>query len=138
MWWTTPDGIDVPSSGRRVQRAVYHGDYHSRFGHRQAGLPAARRRCRWQGSIAAGAATVGSTGFFKALSPCLVGIEACGTAHYWAREVRELGHEVRLMPPSYVVPYVKRGETDAADKEICNCDRAMAVIRCLAQNMWDE
>jgi hypothetical protein len=53
--------------------------------------------------------------FFKALSPCLVGIEACGTAHYWAREIRELGHEVRLMPPSYVAPYVKRGKTDAAD-----------------------
>ena len=51
--------------------------------------------------------------FFKALSPCLVGIEACGTAHYWAREIRELGHEVRLMPPSYVAPYVKRGKTDA-------------------------
>ena len=53
--------------------------------------------------------------FFKALSPCLVGIEACSTAHYWAREIRELGHEVRLMPPSYVAPYVKRGKTDAAD-----------------------
>jgi transposase len=37
--------------------------------------------------------------FFKALPPCLVGIEACGTAHYWAREIREVGHEVRLMPP---------------------------------------
>ena len=53
--------------------------------------------------------------FFKALPPCLVGIEACGTAHYWAREIRELGHEVRLMAPSYVAPYVKRGKTDAAD-----------------------
>jgi transposase len=53
--------------------------------------------------------------FFKARPACLVGIEACGTAHYWAREIRELGHEVRLMPPSYVVPYVKRGKTDAAD-----------------------
>ena len=53
--------------------------------------------------------------FFKALPPCLVGIEACGTAHYWAREIRELGHEVRLMPPSYVAAYVKRGKTDAAD-----------------------
>jgi hypothetical protein len=42
-------------------------------------------------------------------------IEACSTAHYWAREIRELGHEVRLMPPSYVAPYVKRGKTDAAD-----------------------
>jgi len=53
--------------------------------------------------------------FFKALPPCLVGIEACGTGHHWAREIRELGHEVRLMPPSYVAPYVKRGKTDAAD-----------------------
>jgi transposase len=50
----------------------------------------------------------------------LVGIEACSTAHYWAREIRALGHEVRLMPASYVRPYVKRGKTDAADAEaIC-------------------
>lgn len=59
-------------------------------------------------------------GFFKSLPPCLVGIEACGTAHHWAREIRALGHEVRLMPASYVKPYVKRGKTDAADAEaIC-------------------
>jgi transposase len=58
--------------------------------------------------------------FFKGLPPCLVGIEACGTAHHWAREIRALGHEVRLMPASYVKPYVKRGKTDAADAEaIC-------------------
>ena len=58
--------------------------------------------------------------FFKGLSPCLVGIEACGTAHHWAREIQALGHEVRLMPASYVKPYVKRGKTDAADAEaIC-------------------
>ena len=58
--------------------------------------------------------------FFKSLQPCLVGIEACGTAHHWAREIRALGHEVRLMPASYVKPYVKRGKTDAADAEaIC-------------------
>lgn len=58
--------------------------------------------------------------FFKGLQPCLVGIEACGTAHHWAREIRALGHEVRLMPASYVKPYVKRGKTDAADAEaIC-------------------
>ncbi len=58
--------------------------------------------------------------FFKGLGPCLVGIEACGTAHHWAREIRALGHEVRLMPASYVKPYVKRGKTDAADAEaIC-------------------
>ena len=55
--------------------------------------------------------------FFSKLPPCLVGIEACGTSHYWARELIKLGHEVRLMPPAYVKPYVKRGKTDAADAE---------------------
>ena len=58
--------------------------------------------------------------FFERLAPCLVGIEACGTSHYWAREITKLGHEVRLMPPAYVKPYVKRGKTDASDAEaIC-------------------
>jgi len=58
--------------------------------------------------------------FFERLDPCLVGIEACGTSHYWAREIGKLGHEVRLMPPAYVKPYVKRGKTDASDAEaIC-------------------
>lgn len=57
---------------------------------------------------------------FAKLPPCLVGIEACGTSHHWARELIRLGHEVRLMPPAYVKPYVKRGKTDAADAEaIC-------------------
>src|SRR6266496_1908059 len=55
--------------------------------------------------------------FFAALPPCLVGMEACGTAHHWARELSRLGHTVRLMPPAYVKPYVKRGKTDAADAE---------------------
>ena len=58
--------------------------------------------------------------FFSKLSPCLVGIEACGTSHHWARELIKLGHDVRQMPPAYVKPYVKRGKTDAADAEaIC-------------------
>lgn len=58
--------------------------------------------------------------FFERLDPCLVGIEACGTSHYWAREITKLGHEVRLMPPAYVKPYVKRGKSDASDAEaIC-------------------
>ena len=55
--------------------------------------------------------------FFGRLSPCLVGMEACGTAHHWARELIKLGHTVRLMPPAYVKPYVKRGKTDVADAE---------------------
>ncbi len=55
--------------------------------------------------------------FFGKLEPCLIGIEACGTSHFWARELQALGHEVKLMPPAYVKPYVKRGKTDAGDAE---------------------
>jgi transposase len=55
--------------------------------------------------------------FFRSLPPCLVGIEACATAHYWARELIRLGHEVKLMPPAYVKAYVKRNKNDAADAE---------------------
>ena len=55
--------------------------------------------------------------FFAELPPCLVGMEACASAHHWARELVALGHTVRLMPAAYVKPYVKRGKTDAADAE---------------------
>ena len=58
--------------------------------------------------------------FLRDLPPCLVGIEACATAHFWGREIGALGHEVRLIPPTYVKPYVKRHKNDAADAEaIC-------------------
>ena len=58
--------------------------------------------------------------FFSKLPPCLIGMEACGTAHYWARTLAAMGHEVRLIPPSYVKAYVKRGKSDALDAEaIC-------------------
>src|SRR5262247_4645713 len=58
--------------------------------------------------------------FFQKLSPCLVGIEACASSHHWSRELQALGHTVRLMPPAYVKPYVKRHKNDAADAEaIC-------------------
>jgi transposase len=53
--------------------------------------------------------------FFGALPATVIGLEACGGAHYWARVLQELGHEVRLLPPQYVKPYVKRGKNDAAD-----------------------
>ncbi len=57
---------------------------------------------------------------FAELPPCLVAMEACATAHHWARELMALGHEVRLLPPAYVKPYVKRGKSDAVDAEaIC-------------------
>jgi transposase len=58
--------------------------------------------------------------FFQKLSPCLVGIEACASSHHWSRELKALGHTVRLMPPAYVKPYVKRQKNDMADAEaIC-------------------
>ena len=91
------------------------------------GLDIAKRVFQVHGIDAAGAVVVRRQlrraqllRFFEKLSPCLVGIEACATAHYWGREIAALGHEVRLMPPHYVKAYVKRGKTDAADAEaIC-------------------
>jgi transposase len=53
--------------------------------------------------------------FFAALPPCLIGVEACPTAHHWSRKLQALGHTVRLMPPSYVKAYVKRSKNDAND-----------------------
>ncbi len=62
--------------------------------------------------------------FFHKLPPCLVGIEACASSHHWSREIKALGHTVRLMPPAYVKPYVKRQKNDAADAEaICEAVR---------------
>ena len=58
--------------------------------------------------------------FMANLPPCLVGMEACGGAHYWGRSFRELGHEVKLLPPQYVKPYVKTNKNDYNDAEaIC-------------------
>ena len=62
--------------------------------------------------------------FFAEIPPCLIGLEACATAHYWARELIALGHEARLMPPNYVKAYVKRNKHDIADAEaICEAVR---------------
>ncbi|MDA9421636.1 IS110 family transposase [Bradyrhizobium sp. CCBAU 53380] len=68
--------------------------------------------------------------FFSSLAPCLVGIEACATAHHWAREIRQFGHDVRLIPPAYVKPYLRRGaKNDAAD--------AAAICEAVSRpNMW--
>jgi transposase len=58
--------------------------------------------------------------FFRSIDPCLIGIEACASSHYWANAIGQLGHTIRMMPPTYVKAYVKRNKTDAADAEaIC-------------------
>ena len=58
--------------------------------------------------------------FFLKLQPCLIGMEACGSAHYWARKLVAMGHTVKLMAPQFVKPYVKTNKNDAADAEaIC-------------------
>src|ERR1700760_2717249 len=75
-----------------------------------AGQVVIRRQLRRQQVVA----------FFQKLPPCLIGIEACASSHYWARELQAVGHTVRLIPPAYVKPYVKRQKNDAADAEaIC-------------------
>jgi transposase len=56
-------------------------------------------------------------GFFSRLAPTLVGLEACGASHYWARELRALGHDARLIAPQLAKPYVKRGKNDSADAQ---------------------
>ncbi|MFQ6550702.1 IS110 family transposase, partial [Aestuariibius sp. 2305UL40-4] len=50
--------------------------------------------------------------FFETLPPCIIGMEACGSSHHWGRQLRKLGHDVKLMPAGYVKPYVKRGKND--------------------------
>ena len=72
-----------------------------------AEAPVLRRKLRRKDMIA----------FFEKLSPTLIGIEACGASHHWARLLASFGHEVKLMPPQYVKPYVKRGKNDSADAE---------------------
>ncbi len=60
------------------------------------------------------------TTYFANLEPCLIGMEACGSSHYWARKLQSMGHTVKLMAPQFVKPYVKSNKNDAADAEaIC-------------------
>ncbi len=76
--------------------------------------------------------------FFDSLPPCLVGMEACGGSHHWAREIRAIGHQVRLIPPAYVKPFVKRNKTDAADAAaICEAMRS-ADMRFVSVKSIDE
>ena len=103
-----------------MRGAVHHADYH-------IGLDLAKHWFQVHGVDADGRVVVrrrlwrsGVIAYFRSLEPCLVGMEACATVHYWARELMVLGHTVKLMPPAYVKAYVKRNKNAAADAEaIC-------------------
>src|SRR6202161_3809693 len=91
------------------------------------GLDIAKNVFQVHGVDSAGAVVVAKSirraqllAFFASLPPCLAGIEACSSAHHWARALIAIGHQVKLMPPAYVKPYVKRNKNDAVDAEaIC-------------------
>ena len=74
---------------------------------------------------------------FQKLPPCLVGIEACASSHHWSRELQVLGHTVKLMPPAYVKPYVKRQKNDATDAEAI-CEAVTRANMRLPTNQADE
>src|SRR5258705_9010631 len=102
----------------RFRGANHADDHNNRVGYRQVGLSSTewmplvviRRQLKRRQVLA----------FFEKLPPCLIGIEACASSHYWSRELQAFGHSVRLMPPAYVKPYVKRQKNDMADAEaIC-------------------
>ena len=97
--------------------AKHANDYNSRSRHRQVGIGVdAQREVLIRRQLKRRYVLT----FFQKLPLCLVGIEACASSHYWSRELKALGHTVRLMPPAYVKPYVKRQKNDAADAEaIC-------------------
>jgi transposase len=97
--------MDITTIGLDLAKTVFQV-----HGADRKGQPVLRRKMR-RGQVLK---------FFAGMPPCLIGMEACASAHYWAREIEALGHEVRLIPPQYVKPFVKTNKNDAADAEaIC-------------------
>src|SRR5947209_9465077 len=123
MGWTPPDGIYVPKVGVLID----HLEEASVGQVTTIGLDIAKRVFQAHGADAGGHVLFRKRltrtklfGFFAARPPCVVAMEACAGSHYWARELGTLGHTVRLIPPAYVKPFVKRQKNDASDAEaIC-------------------
>src|SRR3954453_1603737 len=124
MRWTSPaDGIEVPA-WKWCATTTKAGDVRRQI--TTVGLDIAKNLFQGHGADAQGRVLLKRKlargkvlEFFAPLPARLVGLEACGAAHYWARELTRLGHQVRLMPPQYVRPYVKTNKHDAADAEAC-------------------
>src|SRR3984957_255078 len=123
MGWTPPDGIYVPKWSCRNTTAKEA----SVIKISTIGVDLAKSVFQLHGADERGAVALRKklrraqvVSFFSGLAPCVVAMEACASAHYWAREIAAVGHEVRLIPPAYVKPFVKRQKNDAADAEaIC-------------------
>lgn len=135
------DGVDGPRSPASMCHNVVVGERHngeepSAMETITIGLDLAKHWFQVHGVDAAGKIVVKRrlgraevVQFFRGQEACLVGMEACATAHHWARELLALGHEVKLMPPAWVKAYVKRNKNDAADAAaICEAVRPAAPI----------
>jgi transposase len=129
MWWTVPAPPTASSDRVIVVDESNQGAVHMQIA--TIGLDIAKNVFQVHGIDAAERVAVRKqlrrrqvVEFFKGLAPCLVGMEACATAHYWARELMKLGHLVRLIPAKDVKAYVRRNKNDAADAEaICEAVR---------------
>src|SRR6516162_4373476 len=125
LWTAPPPARECQGYGRRLRLprfggAIYAVDFDNRSRYRQVGLSSAWRGCGRPVVLRRQLKRRYVLAFFQKLPPCLVGIEACASSHYWSRELQELGHTVQLMPPAYVKPYVKRQKNDTTDAEaIC-------------------
>ena len=119
MRWTAPHKASrcrrVIVDDESLERAVHDDNYHHRARPCKEGVPSPGVDAGGKAVVARKLRRKEVLVFFAKLPPCLVGMEACGSAPYWAREIGRLRHTVKLMPPKYVKAYVKRGKTDAGD-----------------------
>jgi transposase len=119
LWNGSSTGAEAPRKWPPIGRPRFGGSHMKTV--TTIGLDIAKSLFQVHGIDAAGKAVIRKQlkrarviPFFMKLPPCIVGIEACASSHYWARELTALGHDVKLMPPAYVKPYVKRQKNDAA------------------------
>lgn len=141
MVWMPSGGIGCAMLANERQpqgRAHHERRRNSRDRHRQANLPAARCGSGWIHRVPQKLSRGQLIGFLKNLPNCIVAMEACATGHHWGREIQALGHEVRLIPPIYVKPFVKRQKNDANDAEAISEAAARPTMRFVQVKTADD